>query len=356
MRKRLGVLLVFSGASLVGIFCLVRLARALPRTYTADMLGAPESGGMGDFAVVFLVAVVLLALVGAFLGPTIKRYGHRLLAPGADEALAADPRPRILFLRSFGDDEAFPLGQWGRSNFDPLPLEEAIAGVLGRFGPVYAIGRPKEFAPPLGAARKYVAEDWQGEVLRGIGESRHVVVVLGRSEGLVWELNQIVRLGALGKTIFVLPPVKRPGLQKRWLALAGAVAAAPGAVPVPESVPADAVFATFGPSGECVVHEARGVRTAWFFRRMDYHYTKALAAILGGPGPGKPRSLARGLVMWVGSIAFVAVAAAVFIGIHIREAERSPSRIQPIDVDGLRKSMDGLKEMEQMFDGLKKKK
>jgi hypothetical protein len=78
---------------------------------------------------------------------------------------------------------------------------------LNDYGPVIAIGRPGEWAPPLGAARKYVTDDWQGEVLDLINKCQLIVVILGKTNGLAWEIQQLIRLGVLKKLILVIPPV-----------------------------------------------------------------------------------------------------------------------------------------------------
>ena len=81
---------------------------------------------------------------------------------------------------------------------------------------------------------------------------------------------------------------------------------------------------------------------------MDHHYTKPLAVILGSSA--KTRGRAGRLAMLI-----VAIAIAAVIGILIGYVKKTPSPNQPVDYHQLHKSMDDLKKVEHLFDGLKEK-
>jgi hypothetical protein len=79
------------------------------------------------------------------------------------------------------------LARAGRAGSD----EETIARILARLGPVIAVGKPGEPLPELGAARLYVAHDqWQARVLELIRQAQLVVIRIGSSQGVLWEIEQ----------------------------------------------------------------------------------------------------------------------------------------------------------------------
>ncbi len=88
-----------------------------------------------------------------------------------------------------------------------MPLEEAVAEAVFARGPVIALSNPRAKQPaPLGAARDASTdEDWQPFVRRRIAEAQLILVVVGRTPNLAWELEQVAAAGALTNTIFVLP-------------------------------------------------------------------------------------------------------------------------------------------------------
>jgi hypothetical protein len=124
------------------------------------------------------IAVAGFAMIG-----WLWKRGKRHLAPGAAQALARDPRPPVLYLRSFAGERAIS-GE-----------EEALARIMEELGPFVAIGQPGERLPPLGASRFYVpGSDWQTFVVDLLGSSRLVLLAAGGTQGLGWELSQCVKL------------------------------------------------------------------------------------------------------------------------------------------------------------------
>lgn len=119
-------------------------------------------------------------------------------APGAAQAMADDPRPPVLYLRSFQDDGRMLITDQGGAAaqkllgaLTPTSAEEELASTLERVGPVAAIGKPGEPLPELGAARLYVGHDvWQAEVSALMRQAALVVVRVGASPGVLWEINQ----------------------------------------------------------------------------------------------------------------------------------------------------------------------
>jgi hypothetical protein len=167
----------------------------------------------------------LLSLAIALLAWRLWRRSRRHEAISADEALALDARPPVLYLRSFRDDgvmvsEGGALARWvlraSRAGSD----EETVAKILARIGPVIAVGKPGEPLPELGAARLYVAHDqWQRRVLELMEQARLIVVRVGSSPGVLWEIEQALArvprqrlvLAVLGDAAADSPSVARLG-------------------------------------------------------------------------------------------------------------------------------------------------
>ncbi len=140
------------------------------------------------------------------------RRSRQYSALGADEAMARDPRPPVLYLRSFADDgEAMldggssSLVRHGMKLFAPVTPEQEIADILAHIGPVVAIGKPGEPLPELGAARLYVPDaQWQAKVVELMGKAALVVIRLGASPGLLWEIEQSLDMLPRRRLVFAV--------------------------------------------------------------------------------------------------------------------------------------------------------
>jgi len=169
--------------------------------------------------------------------------------PSAEDVLANDSRPPILYLRSFNKElakaqsfyytsmrlrsllsrksgtaagnylfssrrgkvfvgkrsilRALVVSQ--RSMFDEQML---FADVFSKVGPYIAIGRPNQNFRnlDLGAAKKYVPdEEWQEVVGQWIRASAAVVLEAGDTDGLSWEMDQIVKQVDPLKLLIIMP-------------------------------------------------------------------------------------------------------------------------------------------------------
>ena len=81
-----------------------------------------------------------------------------------------------------------------------------MARTLRKVGPFVAVGDPTEELPLLGAARVYAAdEEWQMTVDELTARAGVVLLQTGESEGLAWEVDHVVGLGAPERVILALP-------------------------------------------------------------------------------------------------------------------------------------------------------
>jgi hypothetical protein len=204
--------------------------------------GAQAKSGLYMLGAAALFAVMLIAgnvagpaighgwplLIGAVFGYFIVkllRRAARTSQPSAESALAADPRPPVLLLRSFVDDSLI-VDQRIRIMIDQqttVRFEEAMSSFLSDYGPFVAVGEPGQTLPQLGAARAYLTkDDWQSAVQRWIGQASFIVMVAGATEWVRWELKQILAQSRTGELLLLVPPLPATssaevaGLRQRW--------------------------------------------------------------------------------------------------------------------------------------------
>ncbi len=207
-----------------------------------------------------IVAGILLCWVGATKASQRLAAAKQHMALSADAVLSADPRPTALYLRSFAADAkpgpyqySASFKRWGvfgvlRPGYwierRDLSFEEVICRGIARVGPVVAIGEPGEPLPKLGAARKYVAHgDWQTEVARLMARCRIVCLVVGTSDGLLWEFRHIVAQGDPRRVLLLIPPGVEYG--QIWNGFVERCAEWQGTVSLPRQVPYDALGVSF---------------------------------------------------------------------------------------------------------------
>ena len=167
------------------------------------------------FAIVTLYLSFLLNRLLLRWARRLRVRARRTTLESAQDVLASDSRPPVLFLRSF-EKEQVPLTSarvhWALGAFDPGTeygtLEEMVVLGLTYVGPVVAVADPSRGDAPVGAARWRLSDDeWQRFVEAQIARAGLVVVGVAATAGLRWEIEALGRSpGALEKTIFVCPP------------------------------------------------------------------------------------------------------------------------------------------------------
>lgn len=158
--------------------------------------GALEDGLYASWLIVPLLVVFVVVARASLLW---FRSGWKHEARTAKEALASDPRPPVVYLRSFGVDNQFLVASSGRGarlrthlNYAAsVSPEQEMAFIMERIGPVVAIGKPGERLPELGAARLYVGDDeWREVVGNFINDAALVVIRAGETANLWWETKE----------------------------------------------------------------------------------------------------------------------------------------------------------------------
>lgn len=164
---------------------------------------------------------MLLGILMFFGGPALVIYGKRHLTRRAEDVLAKDRRPPVIYLRSFGGEaETFSLRSLfsavgssftsrsmglGTSLWDPT-FQSQLAMTMEHIGPYIAVGRPGSKLPGTGAARLYIADnEWQQRVTDLLHKARLVIIRAGASEGLQWEIRNVMQHVHPQKLLVILP-------------------------------------------------------------------------------------------------------------------------------------------------------
>jgi hypothetical protein len=221
-----GLLAVAAALILLGLACLAFLGlyQTLPPGTTIPGVFGQAPTTAQSVATDLETAGLICVVLGAIIFRSARRFG----SIQARRLMLRDPRPPVLYLRSFGDDR---LKLWtatfGRPSlierftlrrFDTF--EEVLVRYLSRYGPVVAINPPGTRLAPLGAARETIdSADWQSPVAGLMARSSLIVFVTPPSrvtEGLEWELATVSDSSYWDKALIVVPPVPAVEVQRRW--------------------------------------------------------------------------------------------------------------------------------------------
>ena len=297
-----------------------------PGATVQDLPGLPglRLSGLGTTTVQDLATGLAAAGLGLLvLGAVIFLVARRLGSADARRLMLRDPRPPVLYLRSFTDDR---LRLWtatlGRPSlverFTPRRFdrfEEVLVRHLSRYGPVIAVNPPGTRLTPLGAARETIEPaNWHSAVAGWMAHSALIVFLAPPSrvtQGMHWELRTVAEHGQLDKALVVVPPVPAEQLQARWRALGAACAGLwPFTVARPLADPRALVLA--------FRHGRWDVATA--DTRTEWSYAAALDRVLGGPrrptpaAAGGPRPGGRWGPLTLPVAALIVMVAAVMAG------------------------------------------
>jgi hypothetical protein len=157
-------------------------------------------------------------LWGALLGWNAAK---RSAAYHRKAACVDDVRGHVAYFRSFKSDAApaYQEGFW--SGFQLQSEEEILAGCIPRGVRFFAIGRPGEPLPELGATRMYFSDDeWQAAASTMIQTAALILIQPHRTPSLIWEFQHIINSVNPEKFAIWLPS----GLQQKdWEGFSNAV-------------------------------------------------------------------------------------------------------------------------------------
>lgn len=172
-------------------------------------------------------AAIFLAGLWAAYG--VSRLGGRI------STMFSSPRfeehaddTTLLYLRSFNDDHIgtyMPMADmyvntalrtllWPRISFEEQL--SIIANTSNNSTTLITIGRPGERLPRAGAQRSYYDQDnWREGVRLTAFRSRGIILTLGATVSLKWEIEHLKRWRLLSKCLFVVPPCRDRDLPQR---------------------------------------------------------------------------------------------------------------------------------------------
>jgi hypothetical protein len=151
-------------------------------------------------------------MTAGFIGVLLFYFSRMLMGGYGESLLQHDTRPPILYLRSFDSDTGAITSSWWKPIFLPFRFgiietdEEALSRVLSRIGSFIAIGDPHDWVLVVGASRVYRADDaWQRTIRDLINRACLVIIRVGETPGLLWELETVAELIGYNKVVFWNP-------------------------------------------------------------------------------------------------------------------------------------------------------
>ena len=171
-------------------------------------------GGLLAFPLAFYVQHKLMRAVRRRLTDLERRRAAEDVV--AYEAVQA---PFTLYLRAFTDD-SLQAAQAPRplSSMRDNRYETKLISALAPIGPVVAVGAPGEELPPSGARRLYLDHTvWQDRVRSLMERARAVVIVVGETEGVWWEIENVFEIVDPARVALVFPVAEKTSLTDRGL-------------------------------------------------------------------------------------------------------------------------------------------
>lgn len=160
--------------------------------------------------------VVYVGIFVGVLAVTLFLFGaaERFFVPSVRDALARDTRPPVVYLRAFGEDNELVYDETvtteGMVVADKAKAEDFLLS-LNAVGPLVSIAEPTSRARlgmhPLGAYRDFVGPgDWKARVRELLDQAGMVVLAIGDSPGIEWEIAQTRERVGPESLLLYLPP------------------------------------------------------------------------------------------------------------------------------------------------------
>ena len=128
-------------------------------------------------------------------------------------------------------------------------FEEVVVRRLKAYGPVVAISEPGRKGSPAGAARLAVrgeGEEWKDVVKDLVRRSSLIVMIVGKTPGVAWEVRTLIERGVGDKLWLLFPPRTPSEVAERWKLFREELVAA-GIDEVPESIHDGTALVRFAP-------------------------------------------------------------------------------------------------------------
>lgn len=126
----------------------------------------------------------------------------------------------ILYLRPFNEDtiklpdknikgnlrRVLKPNPFSHKRLPIIDYESQLKRSCAKYGQFITIGKPGDKLPRLGASRAYLDDtDWQITLSKLISKVQLVLIFLGESKGILWELEQVIKHAEPENVILCLP-------------------------------------------------------------------------------------------------------------------------------------------------------
>ncbi len=157
----------------------------------------------------FLFGGIAVVMVGAGL----VMFSTSFLVPTFDQVARVDKRPPVLFLRPFEEDASrtYDVISTGETTTFEQATADDFLIALNALGPLVSIGKPdwkSRLGMYPGGAYRIVDEAgrWQEKVVELMQQARLVVLAVGESPGIEWEIEAVKEHVPEGALLLYLPP------------------------------------------------------------------------------------------------------------------------------------------------------
>ena len=184
--------------------------------------GPPPLGSALDIAFYISSAMVVVGFIFFPTGGYLVSESERIASiPTLSKVLETDRRAPVLFIRAFEvERRAFVMYGRGR-NIQQYTLEQFLKTQLReQLGQFVALGSPEDYVQPDGAIRKYASDnEWTKDFEELAHMARCILLEVGKSSNLRWELSYLRRTGLHTKLLLLTRPDVAAGYAKQWAVL-----------------------------------------------------------------------------------------------------------------------------------------
>ncbi|CAM1344499.1 hypothetical protein [Tenacibaculum amylolyticum] len=157
-----------------------------------------------------LFVLKIIAVVCITTGFFILLKGKKLFKTTLDLEKFNTDTPFVLYLRPFDfdeDDQIKNIGGISHTGFEvKKTIESQISSAFKKVGKVISISNPKLDLQVLGSTKYKANQDnWKESVEQLIRESQIVVVTLGTSDSIIWEIITCLRVKEPREILFINP-------------------------------------------------------------------------------------------------------------------------------------------------------